>query len=563
MGYQERDISHVKHEKHINGFVLDHVWVMEGGDIVKYNLGKSQSREARPLAFEEFDPDVRSAARTRSLAKLSLVSAYVDSNPSDDVAGSHDVVDPIIAAGDGLYDTSSYDAEMAEFRRLNAALQQEVTDAIAANDTWTPITASTALVAYSFTTTKNVHVLVFRGADNTLDVVDVSAITIPFLSSGLAKEKSREAWITDAGLAWTDTQQANYNRSTENDRYVLHTQGKIAVVGLLSSMQPTLVPAGVTPVVQQVALAWIGYVRSLSGAKAAITGHSLGGARAAIAAITIKEKKAYTVQTITFGSVGSSCWPRSNYFGLAFVNGTTDMSHITEYVHPLDTYGNTYGREVGMSCWVGKTNIMESKAKKYCENVSALDPAYLSRIRAAKVIQAYVVTTRTQIAQGIAYAQATGNTALLTQLVIKNATFEGLVEEIPGFTEWINGTENADDISHSQCRYFTHNQLALYQMVVAELKDNGETASGCTYYKAVPYGGEQCPYNYPPANDDDDDFWRKPGGPVFGVFIVITFFAMIAAMVKCATNDSDAESEFGDAEVNQDVDLEQEEKQEE
>eukprot|EP01064_Diplonema_japonicum_P035334 TRINITY_DN763_c13_g1_i1.p1 TRINITY_DN763_c13_g1~~TRINITY_DN763_c13_g1_i1.p1 ORF type:complete len:581 (+),score=185.62 TRINITY_DN763_c13_g1_i1:58-1800(+) len=540
----EHDLSeHVRHEDSINGFSVSHVWGLENNEVVRYKLGEPDidERKAQTEAYEEFNPDVESAAKTRTLAKLALAVAY-QAETGQREANSHTTLDDIIANGDGYFNTTSYDAETAEMRRI--------ADIIYENRKYGPVdpvqqvnTAALGfgeIFAYGFRSATNVSVLVFRGTTTIMDNIDVASMLIPYLASGLGKKKWAAAWRDDAGLPWTSRQEFNYNLNTAEDRSILNEEGKIMIAGVLGAAgKSAIVPSGFTPVVLQIAANW--YQQSArAGFQTALTGHSLGGARAAVASMKLKESN-ITVTATTFGSTGSACWPRRNYFGYSAVNtSVSNQPQVTEYTHPIDTYGNALGRDVGRHCFWGKANIENSMAKKYCEPISGLDIAYLQRIQTAPIVQNYIATQR----QTYQFLLASGNPTMVAQGQALRAGTETIAALVPRFMRELNTTELTHRKQHSQCRYFTHNAIVSHQELLKELNADGTTTSGCSEKLKVDWGNEQCPYNFPAPADSDDDFWTgKPGGPIFIIFIVITFFFLVFSIVKSMTTEYDEDED--------------------
>lgn len=174
-----------------------------------------------------------------------------------------------------------------------------------------------------------------------------------------------------------------------------------------------------------------------------ISGHSQGGARAALISMYLEKKYGEKHDTVTFAATGGSCFSRD----LAYTSGNMlddvdpYVSHdqVTEYVHPLDVYGYL-DYDVGDVCVYGTQGLAESRAKKYCEPVFGHQAADLM-----------------------------------------------VAGSVPG----------SDELSEkfARCRYFTH---AWYAMNVDLMDDNvlledGKTDGGCKAQEAIPKDDSRCP----------------------------------------------------------------------
>eukprot|EP01059_Diplonema_ambulator_P032632 TRINITY_DN649_c0_g1_i10.p1 TRINITY_DN649_c0_g1~~TRINITY_DN649_c0_g1_i10.p1 ORF type:complete len:617 (+),score=219.89 TRINITY_DN649_c0_g1_i10:268-1851(+) len=482
------------------------------------------------------------------MAKLALVVAYDAENGATGNGYGADSMADVIANGDGYFNTTSYAADVAEMNRISGIIYDN--RLIGSSDPVSRVNTTdlggidfSAIYAYTFTSSTGVSILVFRGTQTFMDNVDVAAMVVPFAASGMGQKKWISAWRDEAGLPWTYRQDYNSKRNAAWDRQILRTEGKSAIVAMYSAAGlSSIIPSGLAAVCVQIAVTWYQQA-TLAGLQTAITGHSLGGSRAIAASMKLRESN-ITVPTVTFGSVGSACWTRTNYFGYSLMNSSKmDHPQVTEYVHPLDTWGNALGRDVGTQCYWGKANVASSMAKKYCEPISGLDMAYLNRIEMASPLQAYIAGQRTTykylLSTGVAAQVALGQKLMLQ--------VEGIASMLPGFLTELNETELTHRKQHRQCRYFTHESILIHEELLKELKGDGTTTSGCVTMGHVEWGNEMCPWNYPTPSDDDDDFWTgKPGGPIFIVFIVITFIALVWSITRCWQHDhehGDSDSE--------------------
>jgi hypothetical protein len=114
-----------------------------------------------------------------------------------------------------------------------------------------------------------------------------------------------------------------------------------------------------------------------------LTGHSQGGTRAQLASMYLHHHRNITPTTITFAATGSACAARlffSNSNLLQDVNPYTEYNHLTDFVHPLDPWGNSMlGDDNGQVCYWGggfhhlDMNIPESpndeSVYEYCSQI--------------------------------------------------------------------------------------------------------------------------------------------------------------------------------------------------
>jgi len=102
-----------------------------------------------------------------------------------------------------------------------------------------------------------------------------------------------------------------------------------------------------------------------------LTGYSAGGTRASLLSMYFEKKFGKSYETISFVAPGPLCFARHMATGanlLEDVDPYIMHQQITEYVNPLDFYGN-FDYDAGNVCLVGTTNLECSAAAKDCEHI--------------------------------------------------------------------------------------------------------------------------------------------------------------------------------------------------
>ncbi|KAJ9473050.1 hypothetical protein DIPPA_33160 [Diplonema papillatum] len=489
-----------QHHGHVDGLSIRQIFTAgEGGRLVRHVVGGSPRvrREVEALGIAPFNASQPSKRRTEVCAQLALAMKHL---PLTRSPYSDEVLASITAAGDSILGSDS----VAQERERTEAFFREFYDEIGDPTGDASVAEVTALVWQD--AEQKVTVLVFPGTASFVDSVEALSLAFHYVLSR-TQGKMKQNWLS-AGLPWGPAQEANEGQDTSFDYETLKEQGIVALAALqrFGSGNLTHVMAVAETMFELT-----------TGRDLVITGLSLGGARAQVASVFLRTKHGARVPTITFASVGGGCvnsrlW-NGGYFSPRVLNTSFRHDQITEYVHPLDTYGNGYGIDHGTQCLVGKTDDSPVKMQtvaKWCSPVYGYHGARLMRLDAAFALQ----------------QKAAENPALATQL-------QPIIPLVSGFLRNLTDEEVADIVAHEACRYFTHNPTALYQLVMADLQEDGSTKSGCSELPALPIGSTQCPWNTFVVDDEEGGFWDTTGAPFFIAFICITAVAVAAAVVQC------------------------------
>jgi hypothetical protein len=108
-----------------------------------------------------------------------------------------------------------------------------------------------------------------------------------------------------------------------------------------------------------------------------ISGHSQGGTRAQLMSMYLRKSRGWSVETVSMSATGAKCMASlvmnddANY--LDDVEPDIDHPQITDYAHVFDPWGNMLGEDAGgWQCNYGSTDLLESRAYKYCERIFGL-----------------------------------------------------------------------------------------------------------------------------------------------------------------------------------------------
>jgi len=102
-----------------------------------------------------------------------------------------------------------------------------------------------------------------------------------------------------------------------------------------------------------------------------LSGYSQGGSRAALASMYLEKSRNEKYQTITFAATGGTCFSRrldndANF--LQDLNPYKVHPQITDYVHPLDFFGNL-DYDPGQTCLYGVDGLKQSPSYQYCKKI--------------------------------------------------------------------------------------------------------------------------------------------------------------------------------------------------
>mmetsp|Transcript_56549 Transcript_56549/g.127857 ORF Transcript_56549/g.127857 Transcript_56549/m.127857 type:complete len:596 (-) Transcript_56549:91-1878(-) len=305
-----------------------------------------------------------------------------------------DVLDPVIAAGDSVYGASiqSYAQEMTAetdaFDQILAAVNQIGTTSV--SDAGLDINASgltsTGVHALEFQGAGVGNVLVFRGSYSKGDFANIKPWIAAWIN-GKMNQQLKHQWIDISGLPWTTEMAAANAQMDAASRAAIaggSWQGTFSLDDYLTIFAQSAVSKGF-PSSRVSFVAETGYweftkliaesartVAITAGEAFYITGHSQGGARAALTSMYLEKQHGTKYTTTTFAAVGGTCFSRNIAYTsenmLSDVDPFVTHDQITEYVHALDIFGH-FDIDPGTTCVYGTTNIASSKAKKYCEQV--------------------------------------------------------------------------------------------------------------------------------------------------------------------------------------------------
>ena len=572
----------VVHEGHVGGFSIGGVWREEDGELVHHPLKLSEKarRGANTLQSESFDAHTASGARTRTLLKL----ATLLTGSGTYTAWPETLLAEILAAGEGNFAPSNYASDVAAAQALTDTIVAElsalrsdfftqfypavlgaITDPTLRAAAQIKLVASISAITWINPADGNMA-LVFRGTASSvngiaapIDFFDDTVMHALWAGNGMTK-RAKEAWTNDAGLEWDASLVAEeaYGRRFESEKIPFEREALLAVGAFLRATEAQVgaqtaaagqanpldgitsefaVKGGFPTVAKIIAMAFQ-YSRT-NNLKLVLAGHSLGGSRAAAGSMLLA-KMGIQVPALTFAAIGSACWTKRLLSGVSIQGaGTVDPgvphNQITEYVHPLDPYGNILGRDVGKTCLFGKQADSKptlSVASKWCKPFFGYPGNYLVRIETSALVS--FLSGRASQAQQ----------ARLKQL-------------LPLLSQTLTANDTRILAAFQRCRYFTHGGAALYQGLINEITEDGLTKDGCVDAPTFPINSDQCPYNFIATDSPPDDFEETTGGILFFIFISATALILLVIIaycifVKCCQKSEDSESteegEEGDSE---------------
>mmetsp|Transcript_3108 Transcript_3108/g.8626 ORF Transcript_3108/g.8626 Transcript_3108/m.8626 type:complete len:592 (-) Transcript_3108:81-1856(-) len=404
----------------------------------------------------------------RLLMKLSAL-AYGGISPFRE-----EVMNPIIQAGESVYGASikSYDdekqAQNTHFQEIKTELENNGSHAVADGGFGidTAQSESKGVHALEFTAAKLGKVLVFRGTQSDGDYDQMALFITDWIRKRMTAQLKYQ-WVTLAKLPWTSQMKEDQAKWDPGYSTLLGLGGWWYTGSHLDDMSEIARREGLEKdKVDKVAKT--GYweftkhiadsVRdSLTDENLTITGHSQGGARAALTSMYFEKKYGVKYDTVTFAAVGGLCFSRDLSFSDGHLKEDVDPfnvhTQVTDYVHPLDAWGH-FDYDVGTTCSYGHTGLSTSSVRKYCEKVFGH--------------------------QGVDLMVA-GN--------------QGLEAEL--------------DLDFARCRYFTHQW---YSMDIdlsndAFIDENGTADGGCTEQKPIPEDDPEgkCPSSQLTALDGCND----------------------------------------------------------
>ena len=342
-------------------------------------------------------------------------------------------------------------------------------------------------------------ILVFRGTYSPGDYDNIEHWMMDYILEK-STDRMKQAWVDDSGLPWTSEMQSRLHDDTIDRleiRAFLRLKGQefpknlIDAISSNEALQELLLDSsgdGLTlqdevetgywkltkHIVDEV------YARAFSQNRTlVISGHSQGGTRAQLASMYLHHKHGVKIPTVSFAATGSACVARHLFHSKAnFLSDVDPMvahDHITEYVHPLDPWGNSMlGQDNGgQVCYYGTSYFsMTDPTFKYCSQI-------------------YGWSGPTSIANE--------NSPLPRDIDLQN--------------------------NFKRCRYFTHNPKAMFMALARLLNEDGTTEDGgCQDIPVIPLedSNGSCPTGSLTTEEDE----------AIGV-VVLSVLVLVVSLVCC------------------------------
>mmetsp|Transcript_57431 Transcript_57431/g.117561 ORF Transcript_57431/g.117561 Transcript_57431/m.117561 type:complete len:541 (-) Transcript_57431:47-1669(-) len=385
---------------HIHGFVLRSVFIHA-------NRGSERSLHRRVLrSDEQGDALERARARHRrrltqfygserekaiALAKLCLItySGERDDLDSEEAIAMfpEETMEQLYQANDGVFGTT-YQEELKARQAFRAAVHAELNSTGAMNFRNLPEGEDGAqdklgIVALEFIRDSSTA-LVFRGTYTKGDAENMQHWLFDWVLEKMTG-RMKDAWINDAGLEWDETLEKRSKHSSFIAKNMIRAQYWFGSTSFPSDASKateridglTLWPDdvkkwGYWPITKFLVDQVYKEVQE-AGGTLTFSGHSQGGTRAHLASMYLRKTWGVSVPAISFGATGAQCFPRqlgtkSNL--LHDVNPGELHPQVVDYAHPLDTYGNALGLEVGRVCYYhNATSLVGSAALRHCTKV--------------------------------------------------------------------------------------------------------------------------------------------------------------------------------------------------
>mmetsp|Transcript_28448 Transcript_28448/g.69224 ORF Transcript_28448/g.69224 Transcript_28448/m.69224 type:complete len:321 (+) Transcript_28448:452-1414(+) len=239
-------------------------------------------------------------------------------------------------------------------------------------------------------------ILVFRGTYSPGDYDNIEHWMMDYVLEK-STDRMKQAWVDDSGLPWTSEMQSRLHDDTLDRleiRAFLRIKGQkfpndlVDTISSNSSLQESLLDSNGNGLTLQDAkdtgywkltkhIVDVVYARAVSQNRTlVISGHSQGGTRAQLASMYLHHKYDVKVPTVSFAATGSACMARHLFHSkanfLQDVDPAVAHDHITEYVHPLDPWGNSMlGQDNGgQACYYGTSYLSRPHPTfKYCSEI--------------------------------------------------------------------------------------------------------------------------------------------------------------------------------------------------
>jgi len=221
-------------------------------------------------------------------------------------------------------------------------------------------------------------VLCFRGTLSTGDFENIKPWIFDWIHERGA-EMMRYQWLTIAGLPWTEQMASDSKHGDSLARAAWSGKIQMDMLKNQKRWRKLAEDNGIDPERAEKTGYWefskriaeVAVRNVHANETFMLTGHSAGGTRAALLSMYFKKKLGKNYEAISFAGPGPLCFARHMATGanlLEDVDPYIMHQQITEYVHPLDFYGNL-DYDAGNVCLLGTTNLECSAPAKYCEHM--------------------------------------------------------------------------------------------------------------------------------------------------------------------------------------------------
>jgi hypothetical protein len=294
------------------------------------------------MSLPEFETRVSSKAMVQTLSRLNML-AYPELKAvgGDTWFPPNSIIDPVYAAGEGIFGGSNdRDKEMAYLQTLRETIIAEVKNTPGAHwdYKYTPKSAfDTIGVAALEFTRGNLTVIVFRGSRTTGDGNNIFNWIIDWVLGSMTA-RMKEAWTSDAGLAWDSELSSRADQGTLKQVLAIQTAALFLTPFLSTSFASNLAAAvsqianfslsqdeasrvGYWPIVRKIADDARAAARA-RGHELHFSGHSQGGSNVQLASMYLRKRYGEVYNGTTFAATGTQCAARrlstgGNFLGAA------------------------------------------------------------------------------------------------------------------------------------------------------------------------------------------------------------------------------------------------------
>jgi hypothetical protein len=301
------------------------------------------------MSLPEIDSYMTSKAMVQALSRLNML-AYpgVKDSAHDTYFPSKSTMDPVYAAGDGLFGVGNdRDKELAYLQALHDTIQAEVTNTPGAQWAYNFMPKSaldTIGVAALEFARGNLTVIVFRGSYTPGDFTNIVGWTLDWILGSMTS-RMKEAWTSDAGLAWDSELSSRADQSTLKQELAIQASVLFSSPFASTSFAPDLAAAarqianftmtqdeagryGYWPIVRRIADDARASARA-GGRALLFSGHSQGGSDAQLASMYLRKRYGEVYNGTTFAATGAQCFARRLATGADLLGPPPTPSHPT------------------------------------------------------------------------------------------------------------------------------------------------------------------------------------------------------------------------------------------